>query len=84
MQAEGQCDQSEAASEDELASSEAADLADLSNSPEGVACRGSLNRGSPEGVANWATNNKHVDTTNNIIAAAHKAQIFDLMFRWKF
>ena len=32
-----------------------ADLDDLSNSPEGV--------------ANWATNNKHVDNTNNIILA---------------
>ena len=60
MQAAGQRDQSEAASEADEAEPPppppSANAADLSNSPEGV--------------ADWATNNKHVDSTNNIIAAA--------------
>ena len=59
MQAAGQRDQSEAASEADEAEPPppppSANAADLSNSPEGV--------------ADWATNNKHVDSTNNIIAA---------------
>ena len=58
LQAEGQRDQSEAASDEAEPAAISAEDEDLSNSPEGV--------------ANWATNNKHVDNTNNIIPAAQR------------